>query len=104
MTRFGLFIRLNETGADGLVPIRTIGNDYFIHDERTHALTGEVTGAVYRLGEPVEVRLIEAAPITGGLVFELLSEPLSYRKATRRPKSAKRSGKSAKRGKSARRA
>ena len=78
VTRFGLFVRLDETGADGIVPIRSLGNDYFRHDERAHALIGEVTGATYRLGERAEVKLLEAAPITGGLVFELLSEPQSY--------------------------
>jgi ribonuclease R len=78
VTRFGLFVRLDETGADGIVPIRTLGRDYFHHDERAHALIGDTSGAVYRLGERVEVKLIEAAPITGGLVFELLSEPKTY--------------------------
>jgi ribonuclease R len=78
VTRFGLFVRLDETGADGIVPIRTLGRDYFHHDERAHALIGDTSGAVYRLGERVEVKLIEAAPITGGLVFELLSEPKTF--------------------------
>jgi ribonuclease R len=100
VTRFGLFVRLNETGADGIVPIRTLGNDYFIHDESLHALIGDVTGATYRLGEPAEVRLVEAAPITGGLVFELLSEPLSYRsKRTKRAPAKKYAAKRRKRKK-----
>jgi ribonuclease R len=91
VTRFGLFVRLDETGADGIIPIRSLGNDYFIHDEGRHALIGEVTGAMYRLGEKVEVRLLEAAPITGGLVFELLSEA-----QTTLPKRERKSGARAK--------
>ncbi|HEY1426967.1 MAG TPA: ribonuclease R [Caulobacteraceae bacterium] len=75
VTRFGLFVRLAETGADGLIPIATLGTEYFIHDERAHALVGERSGAVWRLGREVEVRLKEATPITGGLLFEMLSEP-----------------------------
>jgi ribonuclease R len=75
VTRFGLFVRLAETGADGLVPISSLGDEYFIHDERAHALVGERSGALWRLGREVEVRLKEATPITGGLVFEMLSEP-----------------------------
>ena len=71
VTRFGLFVRLVETGADGLVPIRSIGAEYFRHDERRHALIGERTGAAYQLGNSVRVRLAEAAPLTGGLRFEL---------------------------------
>ncbi|MCH8090927.1 MAG: ribonuclease R [Proteobacteria bacterium] len=72
VTRFGLFITLDETGADGLVPIRTLGREYFDHDERRHCLEGRDTGTVYTLGDRVEVRLAEANPVTGGMIFELL--------------------------------
>jgi ribonuclease R len=75
VTRFGLFVRLTDTGADGLAPISTLGDEYFVHDERTHTLVGERTGARWRLGAKVEVRLREATPITGGLLFEMVSEP-----------------------------
>jgi ribonuclease R len=75
VTRFGLFVRLAETGADGLAPISSLGEEYFRHDERAHALVGERTGGRWRLGRMVEVRLKEATPITGGLLFEMLSEP-----------------------------
>ncbi len=75
VTRFGLFIRLAETGADGLVPIRNLGDEYFTHDDRAHALVGDKTGARWRLGSAVTVKLVEATPITGGLLFEMMSEP-----------------------------
>ncbi|GLK50462.1 ribonuclease R [Brevundimonas intermedia] len=75
VTRFGLFIRLDETGADGLVPVSTLGSEYFSHDDRAHALVGERTGKRFTLGRKVEVKLMEATPVTGGLVFEMLSEP-----------------------------
>jgi ribonuclease R len=75
VTRFGLFIRLRETGADGLVPISSLGSEFFVHDERQHALVGERSGQRWRLGRTVEVRLKEATPLTGGLLFEMLSEP-----------------------------
>lgn len=74
VTRFGLFIRLDETGADGLVPVSSLGNEYFTHDDRAHALIGERSGQRYTLGRPVEVKLKEATPITGGLLFEMLSD------------------------------
>jgi ribonuclease R len=74
VTRFGLFVRLAETGADGLVPIGSLGGEYFTHDDKAHALIGERSGATWRLGREVEVRLREATPITGGLLFEMLSE------------------------------
>jgi ribonuclease R len=75
VTRFGLFVRLAETGADGLVPVSSLGGQFWVHDDRTHALVGEKTGERWRLGRMVTVRLTEATPITGGLLFQMISEP-----------------------------
>ena len=75
VTRFGLFIRLHETQADGLAPISTLGAERWIHDETSHALVGEQSGQRFPLGMKVEVRLEEATPISGGLVFSVLSGP-----------------------------
>jgi ribonuclease R len=91
VTRAGLFVKLDETGADGLVPARTIGSEYFRYHEDRHALVGADSGEMYRLGDPVTVRLVEAAPVAGALRFELLSEGRRdgrrrSRHAERRPK------------------
>jgi ribonuclease R len=72
--RAGLFVKLHETGADGFVPARTIGDEYFHYDEAHHAMIGRHSGETYRLGDPVTVKLVEAAPVAGALRFELLSE------------------------------
>ena len=72
VTRFGLFVTLDENGADGLVPIRTLPQDYYIHDEKQHALTGRKTGIVYRLGAPLTIRIVEADGFTGSSVFEVV--------------------------------
>jgi ribonuclease R len=74
VTRAGLFVKLDGTGADGLIPIRTLGTEYFNYDEARHALVGSRSGAMHRLGDVVDVRLVEAQPIAGALRFELLSE------------------------------
>jgi len=74
VTRAGLFVKLSDTGADGLIPIRTLGTEYFNYDETRHALIGSRSGAMHRLGDVVDVRLVEAAPVAGALRFELLSE------------------------------
>jgi ribonuclease R len=74
VTRAGLFVKLDDTGADGLIPIRTLGTEYFNYDEARHALIGSRSGAMHRLGDVVDVRLVEAQPIAGALRFELLSE------------------------------
>ncbi|MFI4933693.1 MAG: ribonuclease R [Caulobacterales bacterium] len=92
VTRFGLFVRLSETGADGLIPISSLGGEYFVHDERSHALVGERTGQRWRLGREVEVRLREAIPITGGLLFEMLSEPEPVDPTAPRARSGPRPG------------
>jgi ribonuclease R len=75
VTRFGLFIRLDETQADGLAPISSLGPQRWLHDEKAHALVGEQTGERFPLGMKLEVRLEEATPISGGLVFSVLSDP-----------------------------
>ena len=71
VTRFGLFVRLPDSGAEGLIPARTLGFEFFRHDERKHALIGDRSGTAYRMGDRLRVRLMEAAPLTGGLRFEL---------------------------------
>jgi ribonuclease R len=86
VTRFGLFVRLNETGADGLVPVSSLGSEYFVHDDKAHALVGERTGKRWPLGMAVQVKLKEATPITGGLLFEMLSEPMDADPNAPRPR------------------
>ncbi len=74
VTRSGLFVRLSDTGADGFIPISTLGDEFFIHAEAAHALIGSRSGLAYRLGDTVDVRLLEAIPSAGALRFEMLSE------------------------------
>jgi len=86
VTRFGLFVRLADTGADGLVPVSTLGGEYFVHDDKTHALVGERSGARWPLGMTVQVKLVEATPVTGGLLFEMLSDPVPPDPSAPRPR------------------
>jgi ribonuclease R len=74
VTRFGLFVTLSETGADGLVPIRSLPADYYDHDEARHCLVGRRHGRTYRLGQPVTVELAEADIVTGGMLFLLIEQ------------------------------
>ena len=74
VTRAGLFVRLDQTGADGFIPARSLGEEYFRYEEKAHAMVGMHSGETHRLGDPVTVRLVEAAPVAGALRFELLSE------------------------------
>ena len=75
VTKAGLFIQLPQYGADGFIPVSTLGDDYYIYDESAHALFGERSSKGYQLADEVEVRLIEIAPMAGAMRFEMLSEP-----------------------------
>ncbi len=70
--RFGAFVRLDETGADGLIPVRSIGSEYFHYDQEEQILEGSDSGLRIGIGQRVLVRLTEAVPVTGGLMLELL--------------------------------
>ncbi|RYG92709.1 ribonuclease R [Loktanella sp. IMCC34160] len=72
IARFGVFVKLDETGADGLIPIRALGREFFHYDAETQTLTGSDTGLVIGLGQRATVKLAEAAPVTGGLIVELV--------------------------------
>ena len=72
IARFGMFVKLNETGADGLIPVSTLGTEYYTYDDDARTLRGERTGTLFRMGMPVFVRLEEAAPLSGGLRFSLV--------------------------------
>ena len=74
VTRAGLFVTLSETGADGLVPMRGIGDDFYVHDEARHRLVGRRWGKSFTIGDPVRVRLAEANAVTGSLLFALVEE------------------------------
>ncbi|SHH65694.1 ribonuclease R [Marivita hallyeonensis] len=73
IARFGVFVKLDETGADGLIPIRSLGNEYFHFDKDAATLMGADTGTLITLGQRVTVKLIDAAPVTGGIGLELLT-------------------------------
>lgn len=83
VTKAGLFVTLPQFGADGFVPISTLGRDYYIYDEAHQALSGEKTGLGFRLGDSVQVRLAEAVPLAGALRFEMLSDGRPMPVATR---------------------
>ena len=93
VTRFGLFVTLDESGADGLVPARMLGERFRL-DTGRHALIGERSGTIYRLGDALEVRLAEADPLTGRLRLDLVAVPggLAVRpKGHRPPRRSKKS-------------
>jgi ribonuclease R len=93
VTRSGLFVRLNDTGADGFIPASTLGRDYYIHSEADHAMVGERTGETFRLGDQVEVKLVEAHPAAGALRFQIVGEGRYDLKLSRKRGKTKTRGK-----------
>lgn len=88
VTRSGLFVRLDETGADGFIPASTIGQDYYHFIEEQQAMIGQASGERFGLGDRVTVKLLEAAPVAGALRFGLVSEGTRVKppSSLRRPK------------------
>ena len=86
VTRFGVFVTLLESGASGLVPVRSLPDDFWRHDERGQTLIGRRTGLVFRLAQEVEVLLAEASPVTGGLVFHILQGAPARKRERRKGK------------------
>jgi ribonuclease R len=72
IARFGVFVKMDETGADGMIPIRSLGREYFHFDHEAGTLMGSDTGMIIAIGQRVTARLVEATPVTGGLIMELL--------------------------------
>lgn len=101
----GLFVTLNISGADGFIPISKLGDEYYHFDETAHAMIGETSGHGFRLGDPVEVRVVEVQPMAGAMRFDMMSEPRdlgldkrSFHKAKRSKGARRPFGRKSKRG------
>jgi ribonuclease R len=68
---FGFFATVEGLGGDGLVPVSTLGEEYFRYEESSHSLVGEDSGDRFASGQRLKLRLVEANPVSGGLRFEL---------------------------------
>ena len=84
VTRFGLFVTVTDSGASGIVPVSSLPDDYWQHDEGEQTLTGRRSHLVFKLAQDVEVRLVEATPVTGGLVFHIMQGMPSGARSSRR--------------------
>jgi ribonuclease R len=69
VTKFGLFVTLPESGASGFLSMASLPDDFWMHDEASQSLIGKRTRKTYQLAQSLEVRLVEARPVTGGLLF-----------------------------------
>lgn len=92
VTSFGVFVVLDDMYAEGLAHVTSLPRDYYRFDPVGHCLTGERSGGVYRLGDPVRVRVVRVDVDERKIDFEPVSEPP---RAGRRARGAERGGKKA---------
>lgn len=59
---YGMFVEINDLLVEGLVPVRDLGDDYYLFDQKHHTLRGRSTGRAYRLGDTVKVRVVSVNP------------------------------------------
>ena len=57
VTSFGLFVELEQLFVEGLIHVSTLGDDYYIYDEKGHSLTGERLKRVFRIGDKLKARV-----------------------------------------------
>jgi ribonuclease R len=89
VTRFGLFVTVTESGASGLVPVRSLPGDFWQYGEKEQVLRGRRTRLAFQLAQEVEVQLAEANPVTGGLMFHIL-QGAPERRSSKQRKGARR--------------
>lgn len=75
VARAGLFLRVGDMGADAFAPVATLSDEYMIFDEGRQAMVGERSGWAFRLGDEVRVRIEETAPVSGGVIVKILTDP-----------------------------
>jgi len=88
---FGFFVRLHETGVEGMVRLSSLDDDYYGFDEKNYRLIGRRTGRVFRLGDPVTVGVLSVDPVRSEIDLFLVDE-------TRAKPPGKRSLRNGKRG------
>jgi ribonuclease R len=75
VSRFGIFVTLDDTGADGILPMRHLPQDFYDVDEGAHMVIGRRHGLKLRVGDRITVRLFETDEIAGSIVFEHAGVP-----------------------------
>ncbi|HKB70943.1 MAG TPA: ribonuclease R [Thermoanaerobaculia bacterium] len=55
---FGVFVTLSEYLVEGLVPVSTLSDDFYVYEEKGHRLRGRSSGKIYRLGDAIRVQLV----------------------------------------------
>ncbi|MFC0101467.1 ribonuclease R family protein [Sphingopyxis terrae] len=93
---FGFFATVDGLGGDGLVPVSMLGSERFFYDEAARTLDSEHGRVSYSVGQRLDLRLMEANPVSGALRFELPDAPEGgFRNRPPRRDGVKKAGKHA---------
>ena len=60
VTEWGMYVEIDDTKVEGMIPLREIKNDYFVFDEESYTLTGKRTNRKFTLGSRVKIRVEKA--------------------------------------------
>lgn len=89
---YGFFVELKSFFVEGLVHVSTLHDDYYIYEERQHALIGEHHKKTFRLGDPVEVRVERVDLVNWQIDFGLVQENSKSRKGERKKETGRKQG------------
>lgn len=93
---YGFFVELEAFFVEGLVHVSSLHDDYYLYEEKQHALIGERHRKIFRLGDPVQVRVervdLENWQIDFSLVEEEKKRKRSREERAPRPRPPRRSG------------
>lgn len=96
ITSCGIFVRLDEYGADGLVTISSLTDDHYLYDDKYRIWRGKLTGRTFKIGQAVDVLLKDVVPVTGGLLFDIIDTPKPKRPKKKKKPSLKQKSKKTK--------
>ncbi len=85
VTSFGVFVTLKDFFVEGLIPMTALGNDFFVLEEKQHRLKGRSSGATYRLGDTIRVKLVAIDEVRRRLDFRLGGEKAAPAPSPRKP-------------------
>jgi ribonuclease R len=87
---FGLFVTLQDFFVEGLVPVSSLGDDFYVYEEKQHRLRGRSSGRIFRLGDAVRVQLKAIDEVRRRLDFRFADERARAEERPRRVRSARR--------------
>lgn len=78
VTQWGIYVELNDSKCEGMIPLRTLSDDFYMYDEAEYALIGENTGTRFTMGDKLKIKVVSANLVKKQLDFEWVPEFANY--------------------------